>query len=184
MSKWNSFIYSSIQSFKSTFTVNLVNSITNNYDLIYICPHIYLGNVISSQDESLLLKYNIQSVINCSQDVPVHPYFKKKSFLQINIEDSKDEDNLQSFKDVIIKIIYFIDGKVNSKQNVLVHCYWGLMRSPTVIASYLIFKYNMDVDSAIAFIQSKKNFTFSNLYNFREILEYVHQYFHKPKEIS
>ena len=51
------------------------------------------------------------------------------------------------------------------------------MRSPTVIASYLIFKYKMDVECAIEFIKDKKNFSFHNIYNFKEILYFVKKEF-------
>ena len=59
------------------------------------------------------------------------------------------------------------------------HCYWGIMRSPTIIASYLIYKYKMDVDGAAEFIKDKKNFCFNNIYNFKEILYYVKEEFNK-----
>jgi protein-tyrosine phosphatase len=53
------------------------------------------------------------------------------------------------------------------------------MRSPTVIASYLIYKYNMNVEDAIQFIKNKKNFTFNNSYNFKEILFFIKEEFDK-----
>ena len=51
------------------------------------------------------------------------------------------------------------------------------MRSPSVIGCYLIYKYKMDVDGVIQWIQSKKNFAFTQIYNFRELLEYVYDYY-------
>ena len=54
---------------------------------------------------------------------------------------------------------------------VFVHCYWGLMRSATVIAGYLIKYENYSVDNAIELIKNKRSYTFSNLYNFKDILE-------------
>ena len=55
------------------------------------------------------------------------------------------------------------------------------MRSPTVIASYLIFKYKMDVECAIEFIKDKKNFSFHNIYNFKKKLYFVKKKFEDKK---
>ena len=76
-------------------------------------------------------------------------------------------------KSNILNATLFIDEQINNNNNVMVHCYWGLMRSPTVIASYLMYKYKMDVESSIQFIKDKKNLSFHSLYNFKEILYYV-----------
>ena len=81
--------------------------------------------------------------------------------------------------------IYFIDNQINKKCNVLVHCYWGLMRSTCVISCYMIYKYNMEVNCAIEFIRQKKNMSFNELYNFKEILYFVENYKKcKNKEIK
>lgn len=178
MSNFDSFFYKIIQKVKSKNTLNLFNFVTNNSDIINIFPHLYLGTINSCHDEILLQQYNIEAIVNCTKDIEFHPYFSDKSFFQIDIEDCKEKENLEEFKKKIISGIYFIDEQINNKKNVIVHCYWGLMRSPTLIAGYLIYKYKMDVDCSIQFIQSKKSFTFSHIYNFRDILEYVYNYFH------
>ena len=45
MNSWDSFIYKSIQKLKSKTSLKILNTLTNNDDLIQICDHIYLGNV-------------------------------------------------------------------------------------------------------------------------------------------
>lgn len=169
----NWLIYKGINIFKSTTNVSIFNFLTNNNDIVYICPNLYLGNIKSSQDTELLKKYNINSIVNCTKDIPIHSYFKIRSYYQIDIEDSKELSNIEEFKSKIIDAAYFINEQIKENKNVIVHCYWGLMRSPTVIAAYLILRFQMDVDSAIEFIKEKKNLSFHNLYNFKEILYYV-----------
>ena len=178
MNSWDSFIYKSIQKLKSKTSLKILNTLTNNDDLIQICDHIYLGNVTSAHNAQLLEETNIQALVNCTNDIPIHVYFKDKMYIQLNIEDSKDNKNIEKFKNIIIKTVYFIDEQVKKKHNVIIHCYWGFMRSPSVIACYLIYKYKMDVDSAIEFTRSKKNFAFTKMYNFRELLEFVYDHFH------
>ena len=45
------------------------------------------------------------------------------------------------------------------------------MRSATVIACYLIKYEKYSIDNAIELIKNKRSYTFSNLYNFKDILE-------------
>lgn len=168
MSNW--LIYKGINLLKSTTNVSIFNFLTNNNDIVYICPNLYLGNVKSAQNTELLKKHNINSIVNCTKDIPIHSYFKIKSYYRIDIEDSKELSNIEEFKSKIIDAAYFINEQINDNKNVIVHCYWGLMRSPTVIGAYLIMKYHMSTEDVIKFIQEKKCMTFSNIYNFKSIL--------------
>ena len=92
-------------------------------------------------------------------------YLNRSLFIQININISYNNLNI----DIIDNGVEFINTHKNiNKQNVFVHCYWGLMRSATVIAGYLIKYENYSVDNAIELIKNKRSYTFSNLYNFRD----------------
>jgi len=100
----------------------------------------------------------------------------KKYFLRLDIKDSKDDENIEKFMNIINIGVEFINNHKNiNKQTVFVHCYWGLMRSATVIAGYLIKYENYSVDEAIELIKNKRSYTFSNLYNFKDILEIYKQ---------
>ncbi len=172
-SKINDIIYKSARKIRSEKTLDIFNFVTNNSDIILISPNLYLGNIKSSQNINILKEYNINSIVNCSNDIPFHDYFNNKNIFRIDIEDSKELENINKFKSNILNATLFIDEQINNNNNVMVHCYWGLMRSPTVIASYLMYKYKMDVESSIQFIKDKKNLSFHSLYNFKEILYYV-----------
>ena len=50
--------------------------------------------------------------------------------------------------------------------NILVHCYAGIQRSPSIIAAYLIRYYNFSMYEAINYIKQKKNKTFYPKINF------------------
>lgn len=177
MSSWDSFVYQTIQKIKSKTSLSIFNTLTNNDDIIQICNHVYLANVKAVHDAEVLKEHTIEALVNCTNDIPIHVYFKNKKYKQLYVEDSKDNENINKFKDIIIDTIHFIDDCVKQEKNVVVHCYWGLMRSPSVIGCYLIYKYKMDVDGVIQWIQSKKNFAFTQIYNFRELLEYVYDYY-------
>jgi protein-tyrosine phosphatase len=96
----------------------------------------------------------------------------EKYILRLDIKDSKDEENIEKFMNIIDDGVEFINTHKNlNNKTVFVHCYWGLMRSATVIAGYLIKYENYSVDNAIELIKNKRSYTFSNLYNFKDILE-------------
>ena len=173
----NWLIYKGINIFKSKTSLSIFNLLTNNNDIIHICPNLYLGNIKSAHNPELLEEFNINSVVNCTKDIPNHDYFNIKKTFRIDIEDSKDLENINEFKSSIINATLFIDEQIKNNNNVIIHCYWELMRSPTVVASYLMYKYDMDVESAVELIKDKKNFSFHNLYNFKEILYYVKKEF-------
>ena len=173
MNNFDSFIYNNISKFRSKTNLYIFNLLTNNNDIVNICPNLFLGNYKSSQSIKLLQEYKIDSLVNCTKDIEINEYFQHRNYIRIDVEDSKSNDNINEFKSKIIDSTIFINEQINNNKNVLVHCYWGIMRSPTVIAAYLMYKYNMDVEGVIEFIKDKKNCSFHNLYNFKEILYYV-----------
>ncbi len=93
----------------------------------------------------------------------------------MSIDDNKEPENMKKFQENIFNAIKFIDNEINKKRVILIHCYYGLMRSATVIASYLIVKYKMSVNDAIEFLKKKNKMIFNRSYNFIEILESVHK---------
>tara|TARA_A100001015_G_C15029524_1_gene732404 strand:+ start:258 stop:797 length:540 start_codon:yes stop_codon:yes gene_type:complete len=169
-------IYKLITLIKHKNVLKAFNYLTNNKDIIQILPNIYLGTVNGAHDKELLSDIKIDSIVNCTKDEKFHFYFDNKNKYRLYIEDSKNSDNMEYFSYEIHKAVEFIESEINSNNNVLVHCYWGLMRSPTVIAAYLIKKFDMTSDDAILFIKNKKYFTFSDIYNFKEILKKYEKY--------
>jgi protein-tyrosine phosphatase len=177
---FNKAIYNTIGFFRHKKSVKIFNAIMNVENSNIIIENLYLGNIIDAHNLSFLIDNNIGAIINCTEDEPFHQYFimndnntqNEKYILRLDIKDSKDEENVEKFMDIIDNGVEFINTHKNiNKQNVFVHCYWGLMRSATVIAGYLIKYENYSVDNAIELIKNKRSYTFSNLYNFRDILE-------------
>ena len=178
---FNKAIYNTIGFFRHKKSVKIFNAIMNVENSNIIVENLYLGNIIDAHNLSFLIDNNICAIINCTEDEPFHQYFimnddntinNEKYILRLDIKDSKDEENIEKFMNIIDNGVEFINTHRNiNKQNVFVHCYWGLMRSATVIAGYLIKYENYSVDNAIELIKNKRSYTFSNLYNFKDILE-------------
>ena len=163
-------IYNFIKMIKNKTSLSIFNFITNNNDIIQIMPNLYLGTINAAHNLEILKNNNIKSIVNCTNNEEFLDYFENKSKHRLAIEDNKEESNIQIFSDKLLDVVRFIDNQIMLDKNVLVHCYWGLMRSPTVIGAYLIMKYHMTTDDVIKFIQEKKCMTFSNIYNFKSIL--------------
>ena len=175
MSKFEKSFYKLISFSRNKVSLNIFNFITNNDDYTLIMPNLYLGNINSANNIDFLQKNNISSIVNCSNEIEFHEYFKHKNTFRLSIDDNKEPENIMKFQDNIFNAIKFIDNEINKNRVVLIHCYYGLMRSATVIASYLIVKYKMSVIDAVEFLKKKNKMIFSRSYNFIEILESVHK---------
>ena len=191
---FNKAIYNTIGFFRHKKSVQIFNAIMNAENSNIIVEKLYLGNIIDVHNLSFLIDNNIGAIINCTENEPFHQYFimndnmnnnidinnelkintikNEKYILRLDIKDSKDEENVEKFMNIIDNGVEFINTHKNlNNKNVFVHCYWGLMRSATVIACYLIKYEKYSIDNAIELIKNKRSYTFSNLYNFKDILE-------------
>jgi protein-tyrosine phosphatase len=175
MSNFEKSFYKLISFSRSKISLNIFNFITNNDNSIFIMPNLYLGNINAANDIDFLQKNQISSIVNCSNEIEFHEYFKDKNKFRLSINDNKEQENIKKFQENIFDALKFIDYEINKKRVILVHCYYGLMRSATVIAAYLIVKYKMSVNDAVEFLKKKNKMIFNRSYNFIEILEYVHK---------
>ena len=178
MSSWDTAISKIISKSRNKITLSLFNFITRSKDYTYIMPNLYLGNIKASNNIDFLESHKIQAVVNCSKDIPYHSYFNEKSKYRIAVEDSKEPENINLFEEEVYEALKFIDLHINNDQAVLVHCYYGLMRSATVIACYLLIKYKMSIEDAIHLLQKKNILTFHSSYNFEEIVLHIYNRFH------
>ena len=128
------------------------------------------------------LKYNEDQVFRLS----FIPYKDALNTVISESEDTaEDTDNINLFKENIIHSIEFIDTCLEENKPVYVHCYYGLMRSATVVAAYLMKKYKIPKDLAIILVKEQRPMALSSFYNFNEILDYVeNKYKLKPKSIE
>ncbi len=174
---WNSIVYKSINIFKSKSTLKLANTLSLIPNHNKIIDNIYLGNLVSAHNEDFLKNENIGAIINCTVKEEFHPYFLNKPKYRLDVEDSRDNENIQKFWLKLNDTVEFIDYEINNGNIVYVHCYWGLMRSATVVAAYLIKKYQYTPQEAIQFVKQKRPQSLSSIYNYNDLLEkYYKQY--------
>jgi protein-tyrosine phosphatase len=171
----NKVFYNLICLARNKKSLDIVNKFAYIDDYNEIIPNLYLGNINCANNQQFLIDNNIQSIINCTMNEPFNEYFSDKNKLRLTITDSKESDNMDNFKKQIFEAIYFIEDSLNNDKSVYIHCYWGLMRSATVVAAYLMKKYNMPKDDAISIIREKRCCALLPFYNFNEVLNYVEE---------
>lgn len=132
----------------------------NEIPIHEIIPSVFVSQLTVAQNRKLLKKYGITHIVNLSQFPNYFP--ENFKYLTIDIPDSIDADISQHFE----HSSNFIHDAIKKKGKVLIHCYAGLSRSPTICISYLVQKHNMPLDEAIKFYTSKRqhviNFGFMN----------------------
>lgn len=175
-------IYSVISLVRNKNTLSILNNLTGTNDFNMIVPNLYLGNIKCASNQDFLNNYNIEAIINCTENEPFHEYFEYKPKLRLSIKDNKEIENIEKFKSEIIDCIDFIDNYLEEDKAVYVHCYYGLLRSATVVAGYLIKKYNLSHEDAIRIVKEQRPYSMVSLYNFNEVLKHVENIYLKNHE--
>ena len=122
-------------------------------ELYSIIDGVYLSNLESAYDISLIKKHNIKMVIRLSDD-KFNPNIYDNSIRFYNIEL---EDNIFS-DDEMIKIAKKVFITINSfDNNILIHCNQGQSRSVSIIIYYLMKQYKYTYDEAFELIKNKKS---------------------------
>ena len=140
----------------------------NKEDVNLIIPGLYLGNSTSSMDENFLKKHNIQTVFNCTKDLPFHHSIKKK--FRVPVDDNLQMEEIRNLELWSFEIVYKLTRE-HKQGNILVHCYAGMQRSAAVVAMYLIATYNMKHEQAISFLKHKRPIVFLPFTNFLKAIK-------------
>lgn len=116
-----------------------------------ILPYLFLGNFTFAVVKSSL---KIDFILN------IGVFFGGiKPIASMQYEKIKDDENedIYKFFDIFADIIH---ERITKKEIVYVHCFVGMSRSPTIVASYLMKYHNMTANQALFFIKDKR--TISN----------------------
>ncbi|XP_058824260.1 dual specificity protein phosphatase MPK-4 isoform X2 [Topomyia yanbarensis] len=123
-------------------------------------PGLWLGNVTAAADLPTLEKLSIRSVLTIdSCPLPSHvtenPSLRTK---YIQASDVPREDLIRHFEDTN----KFIRESLAEERNILVHCYFGVSRSATIVIAYLMEKYKLSYEAALYRVKSKRGFVMPN----------------------
>lgn len=133
---------------------------TNNaYPII---NNLWLGNGIIAKSKDFKEKNNIKNIVNISCNIP--NYFSDTNYLNFNVED-QIPDNYDIFKIFDLANEFILEG-LKKNQGVLVHSKYGINKSATIIAAFLIKNLELDYSTAIKYVLiiNPKAFTKNNVF--------------------
>jgi len=116
-----------------------------------IFPGIYLSSYNISKRRDLLVEHGITHVINLSEHR--NPHSDTFTYLKIDLPDYPDSDISQYFE----QTSDFICQALSSGGGVLINCWAGMSRAPTILLAFLITRRGLDLDTALHWLQSRRS---------------------------
>lgn len=104
---------------------------------------LFIGSVFSEQNLPALRQLGITHVLQVGEGLtPSHT--EEFQYLQIHIQDFPHEDLVVHFP----QCFQFMDEAISKNGGVLVHCVAGVSRSSTVCIGYIMWKEQLDYETA------------------------------------
>lgn len=118
----------------------------------HIIDHIYLGSGIHAMNRETLDQFEIEGILNATQELP--QYFEEDDFLylQLPVRDTRDAFLMNHYE----KAYQFFEQCEKAEKNVLVHCYMGSSRSASTIIYYMIRKHGYTFDDAFQYLKERR----------------------------
>lgn len=125
--------------------------LSSPYQIFHIKDNIYLGDMASACQLEKLKEDGITHILSIVNGAyPEYPSDFTYNIIHIN------DDTWLSIDAHFDECIKFIEKSQLNNGKILIHCMYGISRSPVIIAAYLIKKYKMSTQNAINMIKNKK----------------------------
>lgn len=151
--------------FLATLVQGLFDFLMNSEPAHEILPGLWLGNRSASQDINWLKLHQIDTIFNCTKDIPFVQNGPKRLF-RIPLDDNLEPDELRNLELWSWEVAYKLAKERAAGNHVLVHCFAGVQRSAATIAIYLVSTYRCTTEEAIQYIKSKRPIAFYGNVNF------------------
>lgn len=138
----------------------------NNAD--EILPGLWLGNFQSSQDEVFLKTRGIETVFNCTKDLPFHMSIQNR--YRVPVDDNLQASEIRNMELWSYEIIYKLIREMKKGKPVLVHCAAGMQRSAAVVAMYLMVTQGKNWNQAYSHIRQRRAIAFFPAANFEKAI--------------
>ncbi|XP_033101932.1 tyrosine-protein phosphatase vhp-1-like isoform X2 [Anneissia japonica] len=126
-----------------------------------ILSFLHLGSQQDVMNQDLMHVNGINYVLNISKTCPAPKYVPEANFCRIPIHDNYCEKILPFLQEAMA----FIDKARSANGAVIIHCYAGISRSPTVAIAYIMQHLNMTSEEAYRYVKDKRP-TISPNFNF------------------
>ena len=127
-------------------------------------PRVWLGNKHASMDENFLRQHGIQTVFNCTKDLPFHHTMRRR--YRVPVDDNLEEEEIRNMELWSFEIIYKLLLEYKEGNTILVHCAAGMQRSAAVVAMFLMVLTGMKHEDAMLYIKDKRPIAFHQSANF------------------
>lgn len=136
----------------------------NNAD--QIIPNVWLGNARAAADETFLKAAGIQTVFNCTKDLPFHSTIRRR--YRIPVDDNLQPIEIGNLELWSYEIVVKMMNEYKAGHPILVHCHAGMQRSPAVVAMFLIVLYRLSTEKAMSFLKQRRPIVFYPSANFEQ----------------
>ncbi|XP_058791767.1 dual specificity protein phosphatase MPK-4-like [Phymastichus coffea] len=131
----------------------------SSYDEIEL--NLYLGNLTAATDIDWLKQAKITHILtvdSCPLPRKIEDALPDIKLKYMQMTDMPREDLLTSFEDSN----QFIQSALKSGGKILVHCYFGISRSATIVIAFIMKKYNLSYNDAFEAVKKKRRFVGPN----------------------
>ena len=101
-----------------------------------IIPGVWISRWEVAHDPAWLTKNKIQTVFNCSKDIPFHPSVKNQ--YRVPVDDNLQPAEIKNMEKWAPEIAYKIMREYKAGNPILIHCHAGMQRSTTACAFFMM----------------------------------------------
>jgi predicted protein tyrosine phosphatase len=129
-----------------------------------IVPRVWLGNKHASMDENFLRQHEIQTVFNCTKDLPFHHTMRRR--YRVPVDDNLEEEEIRNMELWSFETVYKLILEYKEGNTILVHCAAGMQRSAAIVAMFLMVLTGMKHEDAMLYIKDRRPIAFHQSANF------------------
>jgi rhodanese-related sulfurtransferase len=146
-------------------------------DADQIIPRVWLGNRFAALDEEWLSENEIDTVFNCTKDLPFHKSIENR--FRVPVDDNLEALEINNMTKWSPEIAYKILREYKAGKNILVHCAAGMQRSAAAMVFFLITLTGDYAPKLMSMIRKKRPIAFVPSANFRKSIEYFDALYHE-----
>jgi len=140
-----------------------------------IIPRVWLGNRFAALDEEWLSENEIDTVFNCTKDLPFHDSIKNR--FRVPVDDNLEAVEINNMTKWSPEIAYKILREYKAGKKILVHCAAGMQRSAAAMVFFLITSER--APKIMSNIRKIRPIAFVPEANFRKSINYYDALYHE-----
>lgn len=147
-----------------------------------IIPRVWLGNRYAAVDDEWLHDNNVDTVFNCTKDLPFHESIRNR--FRVPVDDNLMSEEIDNMTRWSPEIAYKIMREYKKGKRILVHCAAGMQRSAAAVTFFLITLTGERAPKLMSDIRKIRPIAFVPSANFRDSINYYDNLYHneiKPR---